>query len=153
MFLDETARAMLGPWLEARGDEPGPLLLPIRRGGAIQRRRTTANTLRDALVRRVKRAGLDPLRPHDARRTLVSTLLDRGVDLTTVADVAGHASVTTTSRYDRRGDACLVAASREAALPLVSWPGAGVPDRGRLAWTAPTTAAGAPPPALDPPLP
>lgn len=59
----------------------------------------------------------------DARRTLVSALLDRGVDLSAVADVAGHVSVMTTSKYDRRGDARLIAASREAALPLVAWPG------------------------------
>jgi integrase/recombinase XerD len=124
LYLDESARSMLAPWLAFRGDEPGALFLPLRRGGAIQRgQRTSAETLRDALARRVERAEVDKLRPHDARRTLVSTLLDRGVDLTTVAKLAGHSSVTTTARYDRRGDEQLVAASREAALPLVAWSG------------------------------
>jgi integrase len=124
LYLDESARTMLAPWLAFRGDEPGALFLPLRRGGAIQRgQRTSAETLRDALARRVERAEVDKLRPHDARRTLVSILLDRGVDLATVARLAGHASVVTTARYDRRGDEQLVAASREAALPLVTWSG------------------------------
>jgi len=61
------------------------------------------------------RAGVH-CRPHDFRRSYVSTLLDRGVDLATVADLVGHSDPATTRRYDRRGDRAKVAAAAVLTL-------------------------------------
>jgi len=41
---------------------------------------------------------------HVLRRTSVTQVLDQGVDVATVADLMGHASLDTTRRYDRRGE-------------------------------------------------
>jgi site-specific recombinase XerD len=75
----------------------------------------TAQAVRDIIERRALQAGVAmPVRPHDLRRSFVTDLLEAGVDIGTVARMAGHDTVTTTQRYDRRGEQ----AKRKAALSL-----------------------------------
>lgn len=65
----------------------------------------TAQALMLRLRRRCKQAGVDRCSPHDLRRSFPSGLRERGVDLGTVQDLAGHPDPKTTRLYDRRGDA------------------------------------------------
>jgi len=72
------------------------------------------------IEKRAKMAGVTNVSPHDLRRSFVSDLLDAGVDVSTVSKMAGHASVLTTAKYDRRGED----AKRKAAKALhVPYPG------------------------------
>jgi len=65
-----------------------------------------------ALARLGRHADIEHFTPHDCRRTVASTLIDKKVDLPTVAAILGHASVRQTAEYDRRGEDRL----RDAAL-------------------------------------
>lgn len=103
-YLAEGAIAALADWLGIRGAEiAGPLFLAITKLGKIMyHRRLTPQAIYVLLTRRAKRAGVESFSPHDLRRTFVSDLLDAGVDLATVAKMAGHSNIQTTARYDRR---------------------------------------------------
>ncbi|GAB1544217.1 hypothetical protein NUACC21_68930 [Scytonema sp. NUACC21] len=73
-----------------------------------------------ALRRRGESAGVEPLTPHDLRRTFISDLLDAGADIVTVSQLAGHASPSKTSKYDRRGEA-----AKNRAIDLLNVPYSG----------------------------
>ncbi|MBW2695976.1 MAG: tyrosine-type recombinase/integrase [Deltaproteobacteria bacterium] len=104
-------RAALADWLGLRGDAPGPLLCPVNRGQRITNRRMSDHAILLVCRKRSTQAGIPPFSPHDMRRTFIGDLLDAGADISVAQQLAGHASVTTTQRYDRRPEA----KKREAA--------------------------------------
>jgi integrase len=118
VHLNLDVASSLKAWLKVRGTGDGALFQPVNRGGRVHHdKRMSAAAVGDAVSRRAVEAGLEPVRAHDLRRSHISSLLDAGVDLATVQAMAGHASPTTTSRYDRRP----VRAQKQAAERLV-WP-------------------------------
>lgn len=96
---------------------PTPLFCPIRKNGTIQPRRMTDQAIYLVLQKRAMEAGITRCSPHDLRRSFVSDLLDRDVDIVTVQQLAGHADASTTARYDRRGERAKQAAARTLNLP------------------------------------
>ncbi len=104
VYISNGAHAAMDAWLRHRGDEPGPLLFPVRKGGAIEHRRMTDQAVAERLRHLGGHAKLQHFSPHDMRRSCIGDLLDAGADIATVQAMVGHASPTTTARYDRRGD-------------------------------------------------
>jgi site-specific recombinase XerD len=114
-WLTGGAERALADWLSIRGDDPGALFVAVNKSGRITSyKNMTPKTIYSMLAKRATEAGVKAFSPHDMRRTFVSDLLDAGCDLTTVSKMAGHANVTTTSRYDRRPEE----AKRKAASLL-----------------------------------
>ncbi len=95
----------MNDWLAVRGQDDGRIFLPIRKGGHIDTGPMTEQAVYFVLRKRATEAGIKILSPHDLHRTFVGDLLDAGADIATVQSMAGHESVNTTARYDRRPDA------------------------------------------------
>jgi integrase len=110
-YLTNGALSALKAWLVVRGLEPGALFVAMTRGGRATGRRLTDAAVAKAFAACARRAAVATFSPHDLRRSFVSDLLDAGADVATVARLAGHANVQTTTVYDRRPEA----AKRKAA--------------------------------------
>jgi len=104
VYLANNPKAIVDAWIDVRGSKPGKLF------GRIIRNQSdldglTGQTVMNILSKHANGAALtEPITPHDMRRTFVGDALDAGIDLATVADLAGHSSTDTTRRYDRRGE-------------------------------------------------
>lgn len=104
-FLTPDMQKTLAAWLDVRTDVPGYLFGNF----TVSRRLRLDRPLNPSSLSRILKkycdvAGVDPVTPHDLRRTFATRLIDKNVDLVTVKNLMGHASITTTSLYDRRGE-------------------------------------------------
>ena len=118
VYLAEGAIAALHDWLKIRGSGDGPLFVAINRGNnLVPGKSLTPQGIYYLLKSRAKRAGVKKFSPHDLRRTFVGDLLDVGVDIAIVARMAGHASVNTTARYDRRPERAKQEAAKLLEVP------------------------------------
>ncbi|GIK67703.1 MAG: integrase [Chloroflexota bacterium] len=90
-------------WLEVRGTGDGPLFCAVAQGGKVTGQPISRQAIFKICSKRATEAKIADFSPHDFRRTFVGDLLDAGADIVTVKDLAGHASIQTTARYDRRG--------------------------------------------------
>jgi site-specific recombinase XerD len=117
VYLPSSGRRIVSEWLKVRGVLAGPLLYPVSKGKRVMRRRLTDQSVLYVLQKRAEQARVKPFSPHDCRRTFISDLLGAGVDLVTVSQLAGHASPSTTAKYDRRGEE-----AKRAAVELLEIP-------------------------------
>ncbi len=118
-YIDDGAAEAMAAWLVVRGDDPGPLFCPITQTGQVVIRSMTDQAVYAILRSRAKKAKVRSFSPHDLRRSCVSDLLDAGVDIAVVQRFVGHANVTTTARYDRRGEHAKKRAAKSLHVPFV----------------------------------
>lgn len=120
-YVPQGTIAALENYLAHRGRdvecEPALFWPTVSRACRLTPRRISVGVVASTLARLARGASVSHLSPHDLRRTFVGDMLDAGADLNVVSQLAGHASVTTTARYDRRGER-----ARAAAVELIDVP-------------------------------
>jgi len=119
-YVPEGTWHRLQIWIDqVRGEAPGPLFTRIRRFDFLTNDLLTDQAVYHILRVRQQQAGIERWAPHDLRRTFATAMLENGEDLITVKDAMGHASVTTTQQYDRRGETRLQSARDRLNLVLI----------------------------------
>ena len=91
--VNAEARRVLSVYLDGREDDNQALFL------SQQGSRLGSRGIQDAVGKYGRLAGLEDLTPHALRHTFCTNLLRGGVDIVTVAALAGHSDISTTSIY------------------------------------------------------
>ena len=109
---DEVDRAIRA-WLKvSAGEADSALFRRIQRNGKFVSQPLTTTGLTGILVELQHTSGITRFTPHDMRRTFITRLLEQGVDINTVRQLAGHSDISTTTHYDCRGENMKISASR-----------------------------------------
>lgn len=128
-LLAAGADLAIARWLDARaallakaGKESDCLLLGFTRGHNIRPEGLTADAIFKALIERAKKAGVATFAPHDLRRTFITTVIETTGDVGIAQKLANHKQITTTTRYDKRGEESKRAAMAKIKIPFTSKP-------------------------------
>jgi len=116
-YIHPGAVPYLDRWLVMLGERRGPLFRPVDQWGHVGCGAMTARSVGQIIARRHAAAKIAPLSTHDFRRTFIGDFIDAGGDLVHAQQLAGHASATTTARYDRRPGRARRAAVDKLSLP------------------------------------
>ena len=93
VFIDDITAMLLRRYLDSRDDNLEPLF--VGKGG----RRLLPGGVRAMMNRLEKQSGVANVHPHRFRRTLATSLIDRGMPIQEVASILGHEKLDTTMKY------------------------------------------------------
>ncbi len=119
-YLNPSTVLYLKDWLGLRGFSDGLIYWRLKTTRELWHYKGfTGQAVYNILKRRCAEAGLEFYAPHDFRRTLISNLLDKGVDISLVSKIVGHSSTVMTARYDVRDNETMRQAIESIKIPYV----------------------------------
>jgi len=104
IYLSPDTFQAIKRWVDRRDQSTGALFTRVLRNDKITEERLTTSGLTYCLRKIRQTADIDAFSPHDLRRTFITQLLEKGVDLNIVRQLAGHSDISTTIRYDKRDE-------------------------------------------------
>ncbi|WP_051623148.1 tyrosine-type recombinase/integrase [Hydrogenovibrio marinus] len=102
VYLPRETSQSIQRWLNVLKDD-GSVFRKVTKAGKVQSSLTSAG-ITAIFKAMAEEAGISAFSPHDLRRTYITDLLNNGVDINVVRQMAGHEDVSTTVRYDFRGN-------------------------------------------------
>lgn len=113
IHVADTVEKAIRAWLKVSADKADSVLFSrIQRNSKVASQPLTTTGLTGILEQLQQTSDIARFTPHDMRRTFITRLLEQGVDINTVRQLAGHSDISTTTRYDCRGETMKVNASR-----------------------------------------
>jgi site-specific recombinase XerD len=111
--LPEWISPYINHWLKLRGEQEGYLFNPLLRTKIPVLKPLSPSAIYHVVTTKTESLVGTRCTPHDLRRTYITELLNQNVDLITTSKMAGHANVTTTQIYDKRGESALISAANK----------------------------------------
>lgn len=113
IHVADTVDKAIRAWLKVSANETDSALFSrIQRNGKVVSQPLTTTGLTGILAELQQTSCIARFTPHDMRRTFITRLLEQGVDINIVRQLAGHKDISTTTRYDHRGDVTKILASQ-----------------------------------------
>jgi integrase len=112
IYVSKQVLSAMKTWLKFSPYRVGPLFNKIKKGGILGNAALTKAGFASILAELASNGGVEKFTPHDLRRTFITHLLEQGVDINTVRQLAGHSDIATTARYDCRGNKAIKAVSK-----------------------------------------
>lgn len=116
IYLAADILRALNEWRQYCSGSCDALFRKILKNGKVTESRLSSSGLDYTLASLQALSDVEKFTPHDLRRTFITQLLERGVDINTVRQLAGHSDVSTTTRYDKRDIEWQKKASREISF-------------------------------------
>lgn len=103
VYLPNKAVEAVSDWLVVLNAKPtDPMFVGVKKNDQPSKGRISGEAIYTNINKRAAQAGLTEVHPHDFRRTYISDLFDKGVDVSTISKLAGHNEANHTVGYDRR---------------------------------------------------